>query len=132
MNNSPRRQDSVTQLCSPKLKACWYFALLFLVDLSPSLCLHFLFCGKEKGLERHKRHFIGQKLARPHISASLVCRATGGDEPLPLGSSWRSVNSRFLNFTQQFTGCEEGKLGNLSSGAALSNENLLGFPFLPS
>lgn len=44
-------------------------------------------------------------------------------------TSWGSLNSRFLNFTQQFTGCEEGKLGNLSSGDALSDENCLGTPF---
>lgn len=98
---------------------------------NPFVWLRFLFLWEieRSGEAQEAFHWLG--IGKPH-SPSSVCWATGGDESSPLGSSRGSVNSRFLNFTQQFTGCEEGKLGNLSSGAALSGENHLGAPFLSS
>lgn len=121
----------MTQVVLPKTQGVLGILLCCSLLPNPFVWLHFLFLWEIERSGKAQEAFYWLGIGKPH-SPSSVCWATGGDESSPLGSSRGSVNSRFLNFTQQFTGREEGKLGNLSSGAALGDENLLGTPLLPS
>lgn len=121
----------MTQVVLPKTQGVLGILLCCSLLPNPFVWLRFLFLWEIERSGKAQEAFYWLGIGKPH-SPSSVCWATGGDESSPLGSFRGSVNSRFLNFTQQFTGREEGKLGNLSSGAALGDENLLGTPLLPS
>lgn len=101
------------------------FALFFLLFFAffPHLCLHLVLHGKEKVKDWEGRKDV--LLARSWHGLIILHQYAW-----PIG--WRQVftfwlllgpiNSCFLIFTEEFMGFKEGELGDVLSGAALSNE----------
>ena len=87
-----------------------------------------------KDLERQRRYFIGQKLARPYIPLHQYAWPVGWRWVFTFWLLLAPVNSRFLIFTEEFMGCTEGEAGESVVRGCIEQWTIFSvfFFFLPS